>query len=1075
MKKKGSVVMKRIVSFLLAIIMVVFVCASLVARAEDSAEGIVFYNADTDKVVTTLDGVATLFAKATAEVPKTSMVTVFAGHFDKESGKLLKMEPVAYKGGLTGDIVTVSTGDITVGDSEVIKVFCWSEDETVCPLLPAATITYAPILTEKFEVLFPNTDTYLYRVGNQNEVAVNKLFSAMDGAELGNVTVTAEAVDNTGVTVNVSNESDWLSKKITAEGTGIIKVTVTDDGENTKPAELFLEVIDAYNVTSGANATDRDIVLLSDGGMGQLTVSGGHTLYGNGFTLTAGSDSAALDRGYAFMTLENGNLDNVRIKAPHFSYPILYESNKKDDPTPNQIEGNKTRYYNIRSAVITSGDCTIENSYIEGGRAALYVTAGDLVLDNTTVYGGAAANIHLNAANSLTMRDVTLIQEPITATVHDTTKTLMGLSLITIADSEGNSTPITLEGKLVQYAWANEEYKTYVPAEGQTMVNYVLNQTDYIHPVTYKDGITRDSLNLGFIYMIEDGTNPVLSDPVIYDNRVNQADVPYKTLDMTSVKVFSYTNEKGTDSEVATYPVYQSTENGNILATAIYADCDENKVLTKEYVNETGWVNRFTVNLDRGAYDFDFGKFTLAKYGKALSYTVQKDGEAVDITKKIPVTVGTQVYDVTVTDNIFYTENGEAFEKTVIYSYPLYISGTESNKDAPSLVASDWEAGLCVATKKGSTWSGAAPALEGVKIRYWSVAEGDYKTVTLSDFTPETVGKQNGTDTVWTYTPENGDFILTVTGGQVHSSNKVYAMPVVVDVNGTNKLFFVASSSSGLVNTGNDARTVPVSYVFEDKNGKKLSFSHTWSVAEDKTAPYSYSSFCNGELTLAEDGGCFTADTLITLADGSKKAIKDITTEDTILTYNFFTGEMEDKDVALVVNHGVAEYAVANLTFSDGAVLKIIADHGIFDYDLNQYVYLTVDNMEEYLGHTFVAMNEDGYKLVTLDKAEKTCEVTGAYSLTSAGNYNAIAEGMLTVAPPDDFYNWMPMGEKLRYDVESFEEDVNTYGLYTYDDFKDYVTYEQFIELNGATLKIPVEKGIFSWDYILELIDLYVK
>ncbi len=1068
--------MKRIVSFILVIAMALVMFASLISQViYAQEEGIVFYNADTNEVVTTLDGVTTLFAKATARVPKTSMVTVLAGHFDKESGKLLKMEPVAFTGGLTDDIVSVSTNHIVVGDTEEIKVFCWSEEETICPLLPAANITYAPVLTEKFEVLFPNTEEYLYRVGNQNSVPVNKLFAALSDVQIGNVTVTVESVDHTGVSATVSQESDWLQRKITFQGTGIAKVTVTDDMKNTKPAELFLEVIDAYNVTSGANATDRDIVLLNDTGMGQLTVSNGHTIYGNGFTMTAGSDSAALDRGYAFMTLENGNLDNVRIKAPHFPYPILYEANKKDDPTPNQVEGTKVRYYNIRSAVMTSGDCKISNSYIEGGRAALYVTAGDLVLDNTTVYGGAAATVQLNAANSFTMRDVTLIQEPIRATVHDTTKTLMGLSLITIADSEGNSTPITLEGKLIQYAWANEEYKTYVPSEAQSMVNYVLKQTDYIHPVTYKDGITRDSLNLGFIYMIEDGSNPVLSDPVVYDNRVNKAEVPYKTLDMTSVKVYSYTNGNGTDNEVATYPTYKSTQNGSILATATYGECDENKVFTKEYVNEIGWVNRFTANLDRGAYSFDFSKLNLQKYGKELSYTVTKDGVAVDTTKKIPVTVGTAEYEITVTDNLFYNQNGERLDKTVIYTCPLYLSGTESNKDAPSLAASDWEAGLCVATKKGSTWSGAAPALQGVKIRYWSVAEGDYKTVLLSDFTPQTVGKQNGTDTTWTYTPENEDFILTVTGGQVHSSNKVFAMPVVVDVNGVNKLFFVASSSSGLVNSGNTARNVPVSYTFEDKNGKKLGFSHTWSVAEDKTAPYSYSDFCNGSLTLAEDNGCFTADTLITLADGTQKAIKEITTEDRILTYNFLTGKTEAKEVALVVNHGVAEYPVANLTFSDDTTLKIIAEHGLFDYDSNKYVYLTVDNMEEYIGHTFVKMQEDGYELVTLEKAGKTTEVIGAYSLTSADNLNAIAENMLTVAPPDDFYNWMPMGDKLRYDADALQKDIQTYGLYTYDDFCDYVTYEQFMKLNGAYLKIPVEKGIFDWDYILELIELYVK
>ncbi|MBO5409293.1 MAG: hypothetical protein J6A61_07870 [Clostridia bacterium] len=1063
---------KRIVSMILAISMIAVLLTSLVVRAEEP--GIVFYNAETNKTITTLDGVNTLYAKVTATVPRTGMVSVFVGHYEKESGKLTKMEPIVIADGLTGDILTVPTGIVTVGDTEVITVFGWSDAETICPLVPAKSIGYAPVLTEKFEVLFPNTDAYLYRVGNQNAVPVNKLFSPIDGVEIGNVTVSAETVDETGVIATVSEEADWQNKTITFQGTGLVKLSISDDTENTTPTELFLEVVDAYNTTSVMNATDRDIVLLNNVGLSQQVVSGGHTIYGNGFSMTATSDQAALDRGYAFMTVNNGNLDNVRIIAPNFPYPILYETNKKDDPTEPQIDGTKTRYYNIRSAVMVTGDCTISNSYISGGRAALYVTAGDTVLDNTTIYGGAAANIHLNAANSLTLRDVTLVQEPIQATVHDTTKTLMGLSLFTVADSEGNATPITLEGKLTQYAWANEEYKVYVPAEAQSMVNYVLSQEDYIHPITYKDGITRDSLNLGFIYMVED-VGAELNDPVIYDNRVNQESVPYQNLDLTSVKVYSYTNANGTDPEVATYPTYESTENSSILATAVYSETDENKVLTHEYINETGWINRLTVNLDRGAYNFDFSKLTLTKYGKNLSYTVTQDGVAVDTTKAIPVTVGTHMYELNVTDHIFYDQNGEAVTNTVTYTYPFYLSGTESDKNAPVLAASNWEAGLCVATSKGGTWHGAAPVLEGLEITYWSVAESQYKTILLSDYTPTTLGKQNGTNTTWTYTPENEDFTLTLTGGLVHSSKKLYAMPVVVDNNGTNKLYFVASNSNGLVNTGNTARSVPVSYVFTDKNGKSLSFSHTWSVEEDQDNEYDYIQFCDGILEAAKDDGCFTADTVITMADGSKKAVKDITTGDAILTYNFFTGETEAKDVALVVNHGVAEYPVANLTFSDGAVLKIIAEHGIFDYDLNKYVYITVDNMEAYVGHNFVKMNVDGYELVTLEKAEKTYEVTGAYSLTSAGNANAIAEGRLTVAPPDDFYNWIPMGEKLRYDTETFQKDVETYGLYTYEDFKDYVTYEQFIEFNGAYLKIPVEKGMFTRDYILKLISLYVN
>ena len=195
--------MRRVVSLVLAIAMVVMLVASLVSSVD--AKEIVFYNAETNEVVTSLDGVTTLKAKVTVESPRNAMATVFVGHYEQESGKLTKMEPVSVKGGLPGDILEIPTGNITVGDTEVIKVFGWTDEETIRPLLPAATITYAPILTEKFEVVFPNADSYLYRVGNQNTVPVNKLFSAVDGAELGNVSITAEAVDGTDVSAVISH------------------------------------------------------------------------------------------------------------------------------------------------------------------------------------------------------------------------------------------------------------------------------------------------------------------------------------------------------------------------------------------------------------------------------------------------------------------------------------------------------------------------------------------------------------------------------------------------------------------------------------------------------------------------------------------------------------------------------------------------------------------------------------------------------------------------------------------------------------------------------------------------------
>ena len=132
------------------------------------------------------------------------------------------------------------------------------------------------------------------------------------------------------------------------------------------------------------------------------------------------------------------------------------------------------------------------------------------------------------------------------------------------------------------------------------------------------------------------------------------------------------------------------------------------------------------------------------------------------------------------------------------------------------------------------------------------------------------------------------------------------------------------------------------------------------------------------------------------------------------------------------------------------------------------------NNCEKFLNHRFVQYNEDGtYNLVTLTDVKVTTEVTNAYSITSANTMDAFAGSILTLAPPENFYNWIPMGDKLQYDVAQFNEDVKTYGLYDYDTFKDYVTYEQYLAFNGAYLKIPVSKGNFTFDDILELIELY--
>ena len=219
---------------------------------------------------------------------------------------------------------------------------------------------------------------------------------------------------------------------------------------------------------------------------------------------------------------------------------------------------------------------------------------------------------------------------------------------------------------------------------------------------------------------------------------------------------------------------------------------------------------------------------------------------------------------------------------------------------------------------------------------------------------------------------------------------------------------------------------------------------------------------------------CLDKGSKILMADGSYKNIEELNYQDEILVWDFFTGAYKAQKIAILVDHGEEQFDVLNLSFSNGYTLRIIGDHGLFDYDLNKFVYIDAENYSYYLGHRFAAYENGNVGVVVLNEAFITTKMTHAYSITSAYDYNAIADGLLTSPPPGEFYNWISMSEKMQYDVEQFNADVEQYGVYDYSVFEPYgISYETFMAFNGQYLKIPVEKGIFSFEYIINLFNTY--
>ena len=941
---------------------------------------------------------------------------------------------------------------------------------SVCKEVLTAQTTVAALghITTNF------TGDFLYRVGNQNAVELISLFN-----------VENRNVDVSGANVagNASVKVDGTSLKFS--GTGVVKVTLSSDctcGECV--LELTLEVVDAVNATSATSATSNNVVLLNDCGFSSLEVSGGYTLYGNGFTMTCGSDSVAIDRTYSFVALNGGTLDNVKIVVPNFSHSIMYEKNKTENGNPSNTDSSgRTRYNNIRSAVLVSATSTITNSYISGGRAAIYLTSGQLTVKNSTIYGGAVANIQTEASSHLILEDATLIQEPIKANVNDTSKTVMGFSVVMMCDTNGNGSPVTIKGYLHQYAWAHKGYTQYVPSDGQSAISAVLNKEEFIHSITYEDGKTANSVNLGFAYMPDGTTGTNANNMADERSDSEKGKYPYEKTEVTVATIvatiYTYKNTNGTDDAVKTEPTYIPTTQGMILPSVQYSETNENRVLTTTYDKANAqWKTTLKVDVDAGVYTFSFAKLLAQKYGKNLSYVIKTaDGTVVDNNTTITLNSAiSNVYYLTITDNQIYDKNGNLTGETVEITYMFELQSTKTSLPAPTWTSTTLNGTpYIVVDSKDGDWNCAVPVLDGLKIKYWSKKQNKEVELVLADVVSAaglSKGLQNGTNNTITITVAD-EYILTITttGFKTNDNGK----PVVVD----GKLYFTVSSSSNYVSTKTTDRTVSISYSFTDANNSNpisLSTSFKVEYATYKSKQYNYSDFCKG--TLTEATSCVTPDTLITLADGTQVRVDSLTGDEMLLVWNMETGKLDSAPIMFVDSDAEAEFEVIKLYFSDGTEVKVIYEHGFWDYDLNKYVYLD-KNAADYIGHTFAKQNGDSLEKVQLVDVVIETEVTEAWSPVTTGHLCYFVNGMLSMpGGVGGLFNIFDVNpETMTYDYEQMEKDIETYGLYTYEELNAIcpLSEDMFNAAGGAYLKISIGKGNLTEEELFAMINRYSK
>ena len=317
---------------------------------------------------------------------------------------------------------------------------------------------------------------------------------------------------------------------------------------------------------------------------------------------------------------------------------------------------------------------------------------------------------------------------------------------------------------------------------------------------------------------------------------------------------------------------------------------------------------------------------------------------------------------------------------------------------------------------------------------------------------------------------------VTANGQTIHSGDKVAPQTLVrMDLIGP---------------TGDDE--VPVWVTYQDEN-----VINRVTIYRDRECLSAYeglglisgteNSFTNGtayfkmpdyDVTIAEEEFCLAAGTMITLADGTKKAVENIAKGDELLVWNLETGSYDTAPVIFNVVSRQLSTPVIHTCFSDGTDVQVVREHGFFDLSLGQYVFINYHSLEDYIGDTFVKVGDTAsgtWQTVTLESVWTEEKVMDVYSPITAGQLCCFTEDILSVSGSfQGLVNIFAVDtDTLKYDSEKMQADIDTYGLFAYEDYAGEVPYEIYEAFNGRWMNVSVGKGLITWKRIGYLLQSF--
>lgn len=224
---------------------------------------------------------------------------------------------------------------------------------------------------------------------------------------------------------------------------------------------------------------------------------------------------------------------------------------------------------------------------------------------------------------------------------------------------------------------------------------------------------------------------------------------------------------------------------------------------------------------------------------------------------------------------------------------------------------------------------------------------------------------------------------------------------------------------------------------------------------------------------VGQDSSCIIKGTLITLADGTKRKVEDLKFGDIIKTWSFSKGGFDYQPVVAIEKTGEALFDVLTIVLENGYEVKIISYQSFFDMNARCYFEINLDNYLEAIGKEIMIEESNAMASSKIVDVRREQIFTTAYELITAEDFNFFADGILTIEPFIFCLNIFEINEDYQYDQIKLQADIEEYGLYTYDEWKDYLTEEEFQTFNGQYFKVAVGKGLTTIEYILEALEIY--